>query len=1040
MIRHLIALCLGLALLCFNSSWAGQKLPATTKRAPQSPASSSVDKPDADGNTPMMVAAKQGKIKTMKSLLARGADVHARNPRGATPLMFATDGGVAAIDLLLKKGARVNDQRPDGMSALSWAVLNNHADTFERLLKAGADPRLFNDKRDTLLHLAAEAGGTAIAKRLLSLGLAPDALDSFSETPLIKASENGHPEVVKLLLARKAPLSHWSAEVETALSVAAKKGHIAVVRELVHAGAPVRGREGDRAITNAVENKHVEVVSFLLDKGADINALGFAGRPLVSLAAWTRQSELAITLLKRGADANLKSEGGATPLEMAAMWTDSSELVKVLLKSGAHKETTGLIMACGKNSPDMLSALLAAGFDIAVIDNDSYNIHSCLHAAALRGSAEVVSYVLKQAKQKRMASGASVDTFLMNAKDTYKWTPLMEAVKRDDKGSALVVKALLAAGSPLDATDSEGNSALHLAADNNNAEAIRLLLAKGARLFTNDLKHTPVEVAASSGKLDAVLALDKDAKASIPRPWLPELMERLAESDKGSAALARALKHYGILVTPAARSKALWHAVFKNNLDAARILVENGADPNGIGGEWIAFSESKTVPMAELLLKFKARINQPDKHGDTALHNATKRENLLLVRWMLNHGADPNRNDERGWNVLDYARESGVRELIAAVEKGGGRTQRVSSVLWASDVTETEGKTIYGFKAAPQVVGDLLIVGHENGNVYALDRKSGALRWKRNLAGEIHHEIRQIDGDLFVTTNSHTLTRIKPRDGAIVWQFAYSGRQVACGAWGWRDLVLVADYFGNLWGVDRANGKLRWEKNIGVFSGVVRGEDAMRLAGDGLFFLNKEGVGRYDLATGKTVRFAVKNAGMPEIAEGYVFLLSKEKKLFVLDALNLKLKQEVTLDSEALVRPMYYSGRLFVQTKEKLSAFPLRLALLRKVGGKPLGSAAWQIGLGHELYARPVVSNGRILTFISRLPEGEQAKSLLASLFSQIHMVTLAPKSGKILSEMPLEDSIFYGDRLVTPTVDGNVVFAMPLGTNKRVQALNVGK
>lgn len=1044
MIHNIIVLCLGLVLICFNPAWSGQTLPSTQNSAPHSPASLNVDKPDSDSNTPLMVAAKHGKIDVMKSLLARGADVHARNPRGATPLMFAVDGGVAAVELLLKKGARINDQRPDGMSALSWAVLNNHSDVFEHLLRAGADFRLFNDKRDTLLHLAAEKGSTAIAKRLLALGLALDALDSFSETPLIKAAEHGHPEVVKLLLAHKALLSHWSAEVETALSAAAKKGNLAVVRELVQAGAPVRGKEGDRAITNAVQKKHVEVVRFLLDKGADVNARGFSGRPLVSLASWVKQPELAIMLLKRGADANMNSEGEASPLEMAAMWTDSAELVKALLKSGARVEKTGLIMACGKQSPDMLAVLLAVGFDIGATENDSYKIYSCLHAAALRGSADTVAYILKQAKQKRTASGTTLEAVLLNAADSYKQTPLMEAVRRDDKGMAPVVKTLLDAGSPLEAINERGNTALHLAAEYNNAEAIRLLLAKGTHISTNSHKETPLEVAASAGKLDAVLALDKNPKTTIKRPWLAELIEKLAESDKGSAELTQALKHYGTLITPDVRSRALWQAVFKNNLESARILVENRADPNGIGGEWIALSESKTVPMAELLVKHKARIDHPDKRGHTTLQEVTKKENLPLVRWLLDHGADPNRRDERDWNTLDYARESGLREMIAAVEKGGGRSQRVSPVLWASEVTEKDENTIYGFKAAPLVAGDLLIVGHENGNIYALERKSGALRWKRNLAGEIHHEIRLLDGDLFVTTNNHTITRIKPRDGAVVWQFAYSGRQVACGAWGWNDLVLVADYEGTIWAVDRATGKLRWEKNIGKLNGVARGEDAVRLAGNGLYALDKDekGLKRYDLVTGKTVSFSAKNTGMPEIAEGLVFLPSKDKLLYVLDAVTLKLKQKVKLDSEAMVRPLYYNGRLFVPTKDALVTFPMRSALMRKTGLGPLGSKSWQLELGDELYARPVVSNGRIVTFISQLPqkESKSVRSELAWMLKLVHLVTLAPKNGKILSKIPLEDSNFYGDRLVTPAVDNDVVYAMPLGTGRRVQALKVSK
>ena len=127
---------------------------------------------DKDGYTPLHTAAKAGNTAKVWALIAKGADINAKNNDPAwTPLHWAAYCGHEAVaTLLIANGADIN-------AKTTWRY------------SPGSTP----------LHLAARNGHTAVAALLIAKGADINAKDNSGETPLRKAAQNGHKEVVALL-------------------------------------------------------------------------------------------------------------------------------------------------------------------------------------------------------------------------------------------------------------------------------------------------------------------------------------------------------------------------------------------------------------------------------------------------------------------------------------------------------------------------------------------------------------------------------------------------------------------------------------------------------------------------------------------------------------------------------------------------------------------------------------------------------------------------------------------------------------------------
>lgn len=127
-----------------------------------------------EGDTALHAAAFAYDVSLARDLVTRGADINARNRRGAQPLHAAVIGAPgstnwnptaqrATIEFLIAAGADPNAVARGGVTPLHRAVRNRCSAAVEQLLTSGANPSLPNDHGSTpsdLAHLTTGRGGT----------------------------------------------------------------------------------------------------------------------------------------------------------------------------------------------------------------------------------------------------------------------------------------------------------------------------------------------------------------------------------------------------------------------------------------------------------------------------------------------------------------------------------------------------------------------------------------------------------------------------------------------------------------------------------------------------------------------------------------------------------------------------------------------------------------------------------------------------------------------------------------------------------------
>jgi Ankyrin repeats (many copies) len=158
------------------------------------------------------------------------------------------------------------------------------------------------------------------------------------------------------------PIGHYVYAGDTALHVAAAAHHRELAESLVARGAVVRARNrrGAEPLHYAADGRpddwessaQREVISYLIDAGADPDALDKSGVAPLHRAVRTRSSGAVSALIDRGADPLLMNKSGSTPLHLAVQTTGKSHSGSQVAKEEQHRIIV-LLLGHGASGADL---------------------------------------------------------------------------------------------------------------------------------------------------------------------------------------------------------------------------------------------------------------------------------------------------------------------------------------------------------------------------------------------------------------------------------------------------------------------------------------------------------------------------------------------------------------------------------------------------------------------------------------------------------------------------------------------------------------
>jgi uncharacterized protein len=313
------------------------------------------------GETPLMEAARRGNLATLRALLSGGANPNAQESKGGqSALMWAAAEGHADVtEELVRRGANVNARSKGGFTALMFAAQQGDAGSARALLGARANPNDAVPRSGlTALIIASAMGRMEVVPVLLDAGANPNAMEANGFTalhravrgeadrgvdPVLRASAAA---IVSALLAHGADpnirlrqqkptltANYLSLAGATPLALAAEVNNLDAVRVLVNGGADLHipteqnttalmlaagaGTESSRPRAPEERATAVETVKFLIDRGANVNAVGQFGWTALHTASMQGLNDVVELLATKGAKLDVKDGFGQTPLSIA---------------------------------------------------------------------------------------------------------------------------------------------------------------------------------------------------------------------------------------------------------------------------------------------------------------------------------------------------------------------------------------------------------------------------------------------------------------------------------------------------------------------------------------------------------------------------------------------------------------------------------------------------------------------------------------------------------------------------------------------------
>ena len=567
----------------------------------------------------------------------------------------------------------------------------------------------------------------AFSLSLLGAFVLSTTLAAAADSPVADAAMKGDKVAVRALLKSGGDVNAAQGDGMTALHWASIKGDAELAQMLIYAGANVKAttRLGSYSpLILAAREGHADVIAALLAAGADPKAATTTGTTALMLAAASGNARAVNMLVENGADVNAKENVmQQTPLMFAAAY-NRADALKALLKGGADiKATTKVVDLAALTSPEE---------EFFRQQQQQQQQPAGQQAGRGPGGPPAQGGQGGGGRFGSQTGKAGVDRqFRFNELVAYQGgiTPLLMAARQ---GHIEAAQLLLDAGAPINQVSAgDKTSPLLIATINGHFDLAKYLLEKGA----------DPNLASDNGAapLYATLNVQWAPKALYPQPrayqqqsiTYLEMMKLFL--DKGADPNARLKKkvwysgyNFDLSGVDEIGATPFWRAAYGADIDAMKMLVQYGADPNipsmkpagrprtgdggretvedksglppipvggpgvtplqaaaGVGyGEGFAANSHRFAPggmlaaVKFLVEEMGADVNAADHEGNTALHQAAARGDVEMIKYLVSKGANAKAVNREGQSTADMAngpvqRTQPYPDALAFLEKLG---------------------------------------------------------------------------------------------------------------------------------------------------------------------------------------------------------------------------------------------------------------------------------------------------------------------------------------------------------------------------------
>ena len=559
---------------------------------------------------------------------------------------------------------------------------------------------------------------------------------------------------------------------EAPVADAAQNNDVLTVRELLRQGADPNAAQPDglTALHWSSLNNEIEMIEVLLFAGANPGPTSrLGGYTPLHMASRAGHSDVVEKLLVAGADPNRYTATGVTAMHFAAE-SNSAELINILAGGGGdvnsldtYSNRTPLMFASTRNAPDAVQALIDLGADMSIANN-------------VKDYEEISKNATEIRNRRRRIREAAEDPQPEDDQEDSRGGPPGSGNRSSNPAGYLSTEKVETPKGPEVLSSIQqigkqgGFTALHFAARDGNIESARLLIKGGADVNKTTIgdQSSPLLVAVINGNYDlAKELLEADADPNILsddgagplfatlniewslRTWYPQpqafrqqktdylqLMEDLllagADPDQRvSTHIWYAAYNAGRMGVDFAGATPFWRASYAHDVEAMKLLVAHGADPNiwtyniidprrrsffgnnqsedeedpsgldpvehgGLGvhplhaATGVGFGSSRVaqqhrgipdgwLPAAKYLIEeLGVDANLRDKDGYSALHHSAARGDNETILYLVSQGADVKVISRRGQTTADLANSPEQRAqphpiTVALLEKLGSK-------------------------------------------------------------------------------------------------------------------------------------------------------------------------------------------------------------------------------------------------------------------------------------------------------------------------------------------------------------------------------